>query len=60
MKKLKKQFWGWGIHVGVDGDIHDVFPKSESSPDKSDANTQKKSKWHVKRKNKQKIALARN
>lgn len=27
MKRLKRQFWGWGIYVDEKGELLDVFPQ---------------------------------
>lgn len=58
MKRLKKQYWGWGIRVDAEGNFSDVFPNADNSS-KTDETPQKKPRWHVKRKSKQCVAPAR-
>lgn len=43
-KKVKGQFWGWGLHVDRNGNLHDVFPPAHSP----EGGSAKRGKWHVK------------
>ncbi len=59
-KKLKKQFWGWGVHVDADGNLHDVFPVAHSERDT--APKQKKASgrtWRVRPRFGKKLALSK-
>ena len=31
-EKLKRQVWGWGFHVDVNGALHDTFPRKADKP----------------------------